>query len=291
MIISRNTDSMAYAENQFYKAYNKYNSNDRKAYCRTYLSGIKEIYHEFCSSISGMAIINNEDKKHYFLNSFYRVFDLLYSNYSLDYISNGFVESVKPNIQKLIDSIADKGFYETFGDLSGFMVYDKWYFTYCITNNLSYFTVSERNNSQDREDTILTIWDKKFPKGSNIRGGREERDEAMKLGLAILIFKHFGEVETVLVGAGAKRVIPEMEEKQVLNRAPFKVNMIDCSWLKTIIRKEGFLVRGHFRLQRFGIGRLERRLIYIKPFKKNGYVRRARKLINQEKRINESCAA
>ena len=44
---------------------------------------------------------------------------------------------------------------------------------------------------------------------------------------------------------------------------------------KQSISTEGFKVKGHFRLQPCGVGRKERKLIWIESFKKEGYNRKA----------------
>ena len=58
----------------------------------------------------------------------------------------------------------------------------------------------------------------------------------------------------------------------------FPLTMVTSKWNITSIRTEGFLVSGHFRLQPKGVGRSEYENIYIAPFEKNGYTRRAKSL-------------
>lgn len=66
-----------------------------------------------------------------------------------------------------------------------------------------------------------------------------------------------------------------------------KLNYYDCTWYTTIIRTEGFSVRGHFRLQPCGKGKQDKKLIYIHEFQKHGYVRRARLILNETKEDNQ----
>jgi hypothetical protein len=51
---------------------------------------------------------------------------------------------------------------------------------------------------------------------------------------------------------------------------------LDSTWFTTIVRSEGFKVGGHFRMQPFGKNLSDRKLIWISPFDKNGYTRKAK---------------
>ena len=95
--------------------------------------------------------------------------------------------------------------------------------------------------------------------------------------LILHLFKRFAEVETIPSKPFKKVRLPEGDSLLVDSQIP--VTYTDCSWFRTIVRSEGFMVRGHFRLQPYKDGH---RLIYIEPFQKHGYTRRAKKLIQQE---------
>jgi hypothetical protein len=58
---------------------------------------------------------------------------------------------------------------------------------------------------------------------------------------------------------------------------------LTSSYLKTIVRTEGFKVRGHWRWQAYGEGMKERKLIFINAFEKKGYIRRAGRLQEHDK--------
>lgn len=53
------------------------------------------------------------------------------------------------------------------------------------------------------------------------------------------------------------------------------VTIVNSNWNITSIRTDGFNVSGHFRLQPCGVQFSETKMIFIEPFKKNGYVRKA----------------
>lgn len=56
------------------------------------------------------------------------------------------------------------------------------------------------------------------------------------------------------------------------------VTILDSTWYTSITRTEGFMVRGHLRMQPCGPNMSERKLIYIDSFEKHGYTRKARML-------------
>lgn len=90
------------------------------------------------------------------------------------------------------------------------------------------------------------------------------------------LFKKYAEVETVEAQMGKKVEIPETSEN-LLVEFDMPMTYTDCSWFREIIRKEGFLVRGHFRLQPYKKdGEWTKKLIYIEPFQKHGYTRKAK---------------
>lgn len=90
--------------------------------------------------------------------------------------------------------------------------------------------------------------------------------------LILNLFKRFAETETVQAKPFKKVKIAE--ENTLLADTDLPLNYLDCSWFRTIVRNEGFMVKGHFRLQPYKNGK---RLIYIQPFQKHGYTRRAKK--------------
>lgn len=106
-----------------------------------------------------------------------------------------------------------------------------------------------------------------------------EVDGLFDFVLVLNLFKKYAQVQTV----DARSVRKDTPETPVVDTFR-QVDILSCSWYTTIVRKEGFNVRGHFRLQPCGRGRSERKLIYINEFKKNGYIRRARLLT--DKNIN-----
>ncbi len=93
------------------------------------------------------------------------------------------------------------------------------------------------------------------------------------------MFKSYAQVETKIVNPNEKQVF---QGEKHFNEMPFKITWLNSTWFTNIIRSEGFGVRGHFRMQPKKInGENTHELIYIAPFEKHGYNRRAGKDIHQ----------
>lgn len=69
------------------------------------------------------------------------------------------------------------------------------------------------------------------------------------------------------------------KQGKIINSLPIPLTIINSKWNVTSVRTEGFDVSGHFRLQPTSSGT---KMIFINPFRKNGYIRTSKKeLINQ----------
>lgn len=102
-------------------------------------------------------------------------------------------------------------------------------------------------------------------------------DEVMGMIEQVIVFHLFRkyapiETEESAVVSGKTREVFGMERVRTTN----PVTYYDCSWYTTIIHTGDFSVRGHWRLQPYGTGRSQKKLIYIHEFQKHGYVRKAK---------------
>lgn len=87
------------------------------------------------------------------------------------------------------------------------------------------------------------------------------------------LFLKYCPMETKMVNGGRRE--KHVGEKYV-NETKYAVEILDSTWFTTIIRSEGFGVGGHFRMQPYGPGMAQKKLIWIEPFEKTGYTRKAR---------------
>ena len=210
-----------------------------------------------------------------------RINDLLYKNFKVEFVSESFAKTASDNAKSLLNSAGDMSYFELFGTSSGTMVLSSEYAVqYAIQKDGScFFSYDLKNPAKGDAQAVLFGNETVVLKDSLDKCSGHAK--VILTALAILFLKRFGKVETVLCGHNARRAIPDTGET-LKNTAPFPVNYLDCSWLRTIVRTDGFLVRGHFRLQPCGEKHRDRKLIYIEPFQKYGYVRRAKILFAQE---------
>lgn len=96
------------------------------------------------------------------------------------------------------------------------------------------------------------------------------------------LFIKYAEVETKHLPAGQK--IKGVDCKYV-NETKMPVNILNSLWFTTLVKSDGFKVRGHFRLQpKKKNGEWTKELIWINDFMKTGYTSTAKKI-----KENEDC--
>lgn len=96
--------------------------------------------------------------------------------------------------------------------------------------------------------------------------------------LLCLAFKKYAEVETkeIIDVVDPSKAPKNVCKSLALQNTPFdfQITKLSADWYTEIIRTTGFEVRGHWRLQPYSNGK--RRLIFIQPFMKHGYHRKAK---------------
>lgn len=104
--------------------------------------------------------------------------------------------------------------------------------------------------------------------------------EMYRTVVTVGMFKSYAQVET--------KILPPNQKRRDItclyrNNTDFTVTYLDCKWFTTLVKSEGFNVRGHFRLQpKKKDGKWTRELIWINEFRKHGYTARARILSHNE---------
>lgn len=93
--------------------------------------------------------------------------------------------------------------------------------------------------------------------------------------IRMIIFTELQELETVTLNPNQS--VGTRKQGKFKNESKSRVVIVDSLWNKTLVRENGFLVSGHARLQGFGVGMQQRKLIWIDTFEKHGYVRQAKK--------------
>jgi hypothetical protein len=93
----------------------------------------------------------------------------------------------------------------------------------------------------------------------------------------IIAFELFRKYADVKVKVLQPKIKVELFKCRYHNDSDHQIEIMDSTWFTEFIKSEAFKVRGHFRLQAHGEGRVGRKLIWIKDFKKEGYTRKAKK--------------
>lgn len=122
----------------------------------------------------------------------------------------------------------------------------------------------------DKENKIFE-WAVNFQKNKYFYYGGFDKEFSQIMQL--LTFVELGDIEVTVLGS-CKHNGAKTKSEKIYNGSPNTVYVVDSSWNKLIIRTEGFAVRGHFRLQPYGEGMRDRKLLWINAFEKNGYTRK-----------------
>lgn len=116
-----------------------------------------------------------------------------------------------------------------------------------------------------------------------IHAGKETLYHAAQRQIGILMlvlnFIKFAPVEIKEIGAGKR--VQDINCKYA-NDTRSNVKIMDSTWFTTLVKSEGFTVRGHFRLQACGTGMKERKLVWISDFEKHGYTRHFKRPVTLE---------
>lgn len=134
-----------------------------------------------------------------------------------------------------------------------------------------------------RVNEKLYKWVSKEVINGNIMGNKiTSNDQVRQLARMALtevtlvdIFKEHADVEV-------KSLQPNSKDNtigcQYNNGTKSKIQFLDSKWFTTLVKSDAFKVRGHFRLQPYGEGLKQKKLIWINDFEKTGYTASAQKL-------------
>jgi len=123
----------------------------------------------------------------------------------------------------------------------------------------------------DEESEVVLDFGLDIETGEYYVNGRQY--DLFSMIMQILTFVELGDIEITEIAAGRNNGKTKKDGK-ITNTHNYTVYVVDSSWNKLIIRTDGFAVRGHFRLQPYGINMADRKLIWINSFEKHGYTRR-----------------
>jgi hypothetical protein len=96
--------------------------------------------------------------------------------------------------------------------------------------------------------------------------------------MSFILFYNFTETETHIVHGketGMSRRL-KLNDEKFLNETLNNVEIIDITYFTKLIRTGEFSVSGHFRVQHFGVGNNNAKIVFIESYKKSGYTRGAK---------------
>lgn len=163
-----------------------------------------------------------------------------------------------------------------------------------LMKSLQEETEEEEWNEEDRtlliipihNDRITQATDQYHMKGYETEYGwdyseKEGRDWYGKIHdyvMSFILFYNFTEAETHVVhgiDTGQSRRL-KLNDEKFLNETPNNIEIIDVTYFTKLIRTGEFGVTGHFRVQHFGTGNSEAKIIFVDSYKKAGYTRGAK---------------
>ena len=107
-------------------------------------------------------------------------------------------------------------------------------------------------------------------------------EATVNMVLGLILFTKYCEVETKLIPAG-KETTHRLQ--RYVNHTTQPIEILDATWFTTLVRSGAFTVGedtgGFFRWQAVGTERSERKLIWVSPYKKQGYTRKAKVLAHR----------
>lgn len=148
-------------------------------------------------------------------------------------------------------------------------------------------------NEEDRELLILPIFNNGTTQGAHFlemlnsheiygwdynEQGRAWYGKIHDYVMSFILFYNYTETETHIIhgtGSGQSRRL-KLKEEKFINDTNNNVEIIDVNYFTKLIRTGEFEVNGHFKVQHFGVGNNDAKIIYIDNYKKKGYTRNAK---------------
>jgi hypothetical protein len=203
---------------------------------------------------------------------FFKYFDTFFKNDDLSdegiilRDKSSYVYSVKKSKNKYFFS-----FYEIVGKKDWIHILAYSWGNVKIENNKYQGFLTQSRNLAELTDPNFD-WDSNFDKAFHA---------IMAIIFNHIIFKKFAPIETKKIITSDKTRYRTYRPNK--NQLGLKINYITSQWFTNLERSGAFGVKGHWRLQACGEGMKDRKLIWIKDFIKEGYTKRAQRLIEEEK--------
>ena len=112
----------------------------------------------------------------------------------------------------------------------------------------------------------------------SLGGGGDWYGNIFDYVMSFILFYNYTETDTHIIHgteSGHSRRL-KLNDEKFLNETSNDVEIIDVTYFTKVIRTGEFGVTGHFRIQHYGTGLSESKIIFIDDYKKGGYTRGAK---------------
>ena len=192
-------------------------------------------------------------------------------------MASSFAEEVRHSREALFHSFSNHTFYDILGDENGILVLDNQVVAYCISSQGCFFIILNRHDSYQPEFYyIFGVKDGLHPTLKIDCPCTSELPPLIQDVVSVLMFKKYAQIRTQMIGRHTRRTSLD-SNGIIFNDTPFNINQLDITWYTNYDNNEEINVRGFWRLQAYGKNHSDRRLVYIKPFVRHGYHRKAKK--------------
>ena len=213
---------------------------------------------------------------HSFLRFSYRK---ILGNFKVDLVSSRFASEAQRSSKKILESFSDSTLYEILGDCNGILILDNTIVSYCLSSKGAVFNLSDRYIGGNVSHYVFENKKNKAFIASVIAKGDDCPLQIQSFidVIVILIYQKYAQIRTQMIASRVRRNSLDSDEI-IANNTPFKINQLDLTWLTNYETDEDISVRGFWRLQACGFKHTQRKLIYVNPYIRHGYHRKAKKL-------------
>ena len=196
--------------------------------------------------------------------------------FNVEVVSSNFEEKATNTFKEVLTTAKEKEFYEIVGECSGVFVFKETIALYYVSHCGVYVSAFPRNGETSvgkyrymfGTQRVCDIMDEL---------ARSERITMEMLPIVVLLFKKLVPIETQEIANGERQEPIEKGKEIIENRLPFSIRHTNCTWYTEYVREEGFAVKGFWRWQACGARHAEHKWVYIAPFERKGYHRKAQK--------------
>lgn len=226
---------------------------------------------------------------------------------NIQYISKSFFEAVQKSHGKLKEilyneEVEDAGVLLTGGYTNGYThTHTIYYVVYSVRDdkgkvfyNVLYTDLSKHAQAKLPAMDVYISWFlkpgeqdvdiKRSIWNGYIEDGRDEAHWVLFI-VFFCLFKKYCDINTKVTEPKNRRA--KVGNSKYINETDKRIKILDATWFTNLVVTGAFGVSGHLRWQRYGSNNAQKKLIWIADYTKEGYTRKAKAIIEQEKQQDE----